>query len=236
MQVEAWQRLVSDQTGPLPPGARRAQARVAAAKLSAMERALEGSISRPELLALLANLSPGRSPLSAADLDDPKAFLDWLAQLFGWREGAPMAEILGPNPPRDFHARVADGREDQLELESERVSAWVHLHQFGDGHQDLFWDPTFVGGVRILKTDNREEEVIAKEWLSADAFLTDWFLPQLLIRHRAAVAEAARSPAYRLLRDVVTLGVIAVLLVGCVVVFGLALRGCGVIGCGVGRP
>lgn len=120
-----------------------------------------------------------------------------------------------------------DGRSDLVDLGPEHPDTWVHLHQFGDGHQDFFWDTSFHGGLRVLHTDNREPDPVVRVFESASEFLLRWFLPELVSSLRTALADELKSEGRRNLEGILLLAGLAGLALGTIVVLGVLLRACG---------
>src|SRR5204863_2321548 len=104
-----------------------------------------------------------------------------------------LASLLGPDPPREFHNLVVEGRSEMPALEGESVGQWVLVQHAGDGHQFMFWDPTFKGGVRLLWIDNTEPDVVIYDWRSAEDFLRRRLFKQLLQLNREAITSIART-------------------------------------------
>lgn len=227
MTTRAWQCLVGAPSLPDDPRARRALAQRASTALEALAAALVETPDESKLQRLLQGSFPGQPPPTPDALHDPRHALQWLWPLWTRREGPELSEVLGPEPPYRFSELVTDGRSDFVDLAPERPDTWVHLHQFGDGHQDLFWDTSFDGGLRVLHTDNREPDPVVRVFESAPEFLLRWFLPELVSSLRPALADELKSERRGNLEGFLLLAGLAGLVLGTIVVLGGLLRACG---------
>ncbi len=216
--VISWLAIVS--TAPVGDdrNRRRELAREAVARLDELDARLKGGpLSTDDLVALAGKLRAGAT-LTREQLNQPREFLRWLWPLHEFDTAPELEEILSGNPPRLFHRMISDGRSELPPLQDEKVDEWIHLGNAGDGHQDLFWDPTATDRVRLLWTDNREADVVMKQW-TADEYLVQRVFPSLL-RCRDDAREAARSEVSK------EFGGLAVLLgFGALIVATIALIG-----------
>lgn len=227
MTKRPWQSLVGGSSLPDDAGARRLLAERALSALEELASALSERVDEPALLALLERSFPGQPRLGLDELHDARRALRWMWPLWTRREGPALDEILGPEPPRRFSDLVTDGRAGPVDLGLERPDDWVHLHQLGDGHQDLFWDPAFEAGLRVVHTDNREPDPVVRVFDSAPEFMLRWLLPELVSALRPALVDELKGEGRKNLEGVLLLGGSAVLVLGTILVLGVLLRTCG---------